>query len=652
MSDEKEIYRLAAMGDVMLSRDVGRHFVDKPQDFLFDDIRGVLKDHDLIFLNLENPVGTKGTPHRIQDPQVTFCCHPDSLQVLKNLGVTAVSLGNNHMLDYGDIALRETVEHLDALGIKHAGAGRNYEEANRPLLMECKGRKIAFLSYVFIYSASTRMATRNKPGVSDHRIDRILPVIKNLSLSGYLAIVSIHWGHEYSFFPLPYQMRQARRMIDNGASIILGHGPHYPQGIENYNGGQIVYSLGNFIFDEPYVFANRSFIYSVEVTKKNTPQKKRIYPVHLNNHVATLVYGAEKERLENLVRILSDLYPRKSKTFWKTVNNDYFSDIVHRVFRMKSLKFISLPPMSFYFGIGFKNLIKKIKIKNILFIGKYPLKGILTLCRLVIPVGQRKDFVVWLNKQGWHYGTNSIIRDLAVTSPKAFHKFIWANHLRSYAKWYDSETLFDEHKMNGSTVTNDIFFNDLSDVIEKLGLDPSEDIRSVLEVGCSLGHVLRFIEKNIFTRAEKLVGVDIDREAINKGTAYLESVRSKVHLICGDMEKLDRLVGNDRFDLIFAAGVLSYLDARDAAALVSDMYRRTNRILALVGLACTSADNRELSTSRLSLEKHNQWIHNFEAMVEEAGGRVVRRRWEGAKVHDQALYFVFATKPDLYKPES
>ena len=74
-----------------------------------------------------------------------------------------------------------------------------------------------------------------------------------------------HWGYEYSFYPLPYQMRSARQMIDAGASVILGHGPHYPQGIERYRDGRIVYSLGNFIFDEPHKYANRSFVFGVEI---------------------------------------------------------------------------------------------------------------------------------------------------------------------------------------------------------------------------------------------------------------------------------------------------------------------------------------------------------------------------------------------------
>ena len=320
---------------------------------------------------------------------------------------------------------------------------------------------------------------------------------------------------------------------------------------------------------------------------------------------------------------------------------------------MKSLKFTFLPPVSFHFSVGFKNLVKKIKFKNVLFFPKFSLKDMIPfskrMIRLIFPLGLRKRFALWLNHQQWlssHcYLIEGIIRDFMKSNPKAFHKFMWANHIRSYATWYDSVTLFESNKMNGSTRTCYEFFNDLNAVIKDLGLDPSRDIRTVLEVGCSLGHILRLIEKDISPDSTELVGVDIDRKAIDKGTGYLKSVGSKVRLICGDMEELDCLVSNRDFDFIFAAGVISYLDANDATKVVANMLRRAKKIVALVGLASTAGDNRELATSQLSIAHRSQWVHNFEAMLEAAGGRVVRRRWERAESNNnQALYFVFATK--------
>ena len=357
------------MGDIMLDRAVGQHFRSQPDAFAMPEIATVLRDYDLVFANLENPVGVNGSPHPIQNPNVTFCCHPESLKVLKNLGVSVVSLGNNHMLDYGPVSLEETLHYLDANGIRHVGAGRNYEEANRPLLTTIKGNQVAILSYVFLYSASTERATRSTAGVSDHRIHVIIPRIRDLVRAGYQVLVSVHWGAEYSFFPLPYQMRQARQMIDAGATMIIGHGPHYPQGIETYKGGKIIYSLGNFIFDEPFLYANRSFIYGIEIEKSNQLGNEKMYPVHIRNHVPSLVRGKDEERMRRLVKKLSELYGTRRKRFWQRQNSLYFGDIVHRVQYMKSLKFIALPPVSFYMEVGARNYARKLlprRLKHLL----------------------------------------------------------------------------------------------------------------------------------------------------------------------------------------------------------------------------------------------------------------------------------------------
>lgn len=358
--------RLAAMGDVMLARDVGRHFAAAPEDFRMPDIRNVLNGFDLVCLNLENPVGVKGSPDPVQDPHVTFRAGPETLEVLKGLGVTLVSLGNNHMLDYGSACLAETLELLDGAGIQWVGAGRNYEEANRPLLLEVKGRRIAVLSYAFIYSANTRMAGRHQAGVADHRLSRILPRIRELKRSGHDVIVSVHWGKEYSLYPLPYQMRQARRMIDHGAALILGHGPHYPQGIEQYRRAQIVYSLGNFIFDEPQKFARRSFIYGAELDASGSVGQSEIYPVHLDRHVPVLMDGERKARLQRLVGNLSAAYPKKDRGFWRDVSHAYLTDLCGRVVRTRSVKYLRVPPWSFYRDVGLAGIVRKFKPANMM----------------------------------------------------------------------------------------------------------------------------------------------------------------------------------------------------------------------------------------------------------------------------------------------
>ncbi len=264
--------------------------------------------------------------------------------------------------------------------------------------------------------------------------------------------------------------------------------------------------------------------------------------------------------------------------------------------------------------------------------------------RMALPISLRKHIAVWLNSQrwssGWDYLTQGILRDFQKNDPKAFHKFFWSNHILSYAKQYDSEQLFDINRMEPS---RRIFFNDLISAIQEIGLDPAKDIHSVLEVGCSLGYLLRFIETDILPNTKELVGIDIDGDAINKGADYLKMAGSRIRLIHGDMEDLDQLVGNRTFDLVFAAGVLSYLNSNDASRLIAKMLSRTEKLLALIGLAHTTTNNSDLPQSMLDDSRGNQWVHNFRSMVEAAGGHVLKCRWEGDRLFNyQTLYAVFA----------
>ena len=195
---------------------------------------------------------------------------------------------------------------------------------------------------------------------------RILPKIgRSVGPATMSSSCSIGEGST-RFYPLPYQMRQARRMIDEGASLILGHGPHYPQGIEHYRGAPIVYSLGNFIFDEPHKFANRSFIYGVELDGAGRVRRSEIFPVHLERHVPALVHGERKLRLERLIDNLGAAYPQKRRQFWNDISHAYLTDLCGRVMRTKSAKYLFVPPWSFYRDVGLARIFRKLRPANML----------------------------------------------------------------------------------------------------------------------------------------------------------------------------------------------------------------------------------------------------------------------------------------------
>jgi SAM-dependent methyltransferase len=263
--------------------------------------------------------------------------------------------------------------------------------------------------------------------------------------------------------------------------------------------------------------------------------------------------------------------------------------------------------------------------------------------RSAIPLAARMRFVTWLTRRSWvpmrDRMAMGLVRDLLARDPKQFHKFAWANHLMAYARWYDSEDeLFAFEQMQPTRIE---LFRDLVAALEEQNVRPSE-VRSFLEVGCSLGYLLRYAELNVFPDCTDIVGIDIDAEAIRKGQQVLARAGSRVVLRAGDMEQLESLVGPRGFDVTLGAGVLSYLNEADALRMVEQLLSRTRKVLALAGLACVERNNNCLTRSAPSPGHAGQWIHNFEALVARAGGRVVRTRWDPKQYNFQTICFVFA----------
>lgn len=349
---------VSAVGDVMLARGVNRKFDIDENAFRLEEFRAIFRSSDIVLANLETPISGRGTPNPRQERLVTFRASPNTISVLKNMGVTAVTLATNHALDYGPDALIDTMNYLDRAGIGHFGAGRNDAEANRPLIVDVDGQSVALLGSVFIYSVSTKRATRSAAGVADYNLSRLTRAVRSLARQ-HRVIVSIHWGLEYSFYRLPYLTRHARKLIDAGAEIVLGHGTHYPQGIETYKGRQIVYSPGNFIFDEKAKFAKRGFIFTGKIGTQ-LDKDFSITPFVLRDCVPSLEFGPAAKRFVYFIENLDRIYQRKNRRFWQRINNRYFRYIVRIASHARSVRFFFVPPLSFYAGVGVRNYFRKL----------------------------------------------------------------------------------------------------------------------------------------------------------------------------------------------------------------------------------------------------------------------------------------------------
>jgi SAM-dependent methyltransferase len=231
--------------------------------------------------------------------------------------------------------------------------------------------------------------------------------------------------------------------------------------------------------------------------------------------------------------------------------------------------------------------------------------------------------------------------------PNEYHKFLWANHM-AYAHTYEVKRRFGEGNLHESRI---MFLAELQRVMAVMKADPA-DVESVLDIGCSLGYLLRHVEKTLFTQAHRVTGVDIDVYAVREGQRYLSNVGSSVRLLSGDMEKLADIIAHERYDVVICTGALMYLDEAKATRMVSVILEHTNLIACFAGLASPGVDNATLDASTVR-DEDLTFIHNIDAMVSKAKGRVIDRCWEGMRTVDgNTIYFVFARPQGSHLPRS
>lgn len=208
-----------------------------------------IQSADYFAVNEEFPFSSRGT--QAADKQYTFRLAPEKVSMFKEMGIDAVTLANNHALDYGTDALLDTCEILDRAGILHTGAGKDLDTAKQPVVFEKNGQRVALIGATRVIPQADWAATKGHPGMLSSyevSVEPLLAQIAECHASGDRVVVLIHWGIERDETPQEYQRALARRYIDAGADLVIGSHPHVLQGIEYYKGKPIFYSLGNFVF--------------------------------------------------------------------------------------------------------------------------------------------------------------------------------------------------------------------------------------------------------------------------------------------------------------------------------------------------------------------------------------------------------------------
>ncbi|MCP4426697.1 MAG: CapA family protein [Chloroflexi bacterium] len=244
---------LTAVGDLMLARDLGAAIEQGNLAYPFALVSHLLQAADLTVGNMESALGDIGQPAAKSYP---FAAPPAAAQALAQAGFDIITLANNHAMDYGPEALLQGLRLLHEQNIAAIGAGTNAEAAYQPHFAEVDGLRLAFLGYVNVpvearsnFDARSWTAGQDAPGLAWGEPEQIFADVTAVAPQADLVIVILHSGWEYVEEPSEIQMAAARAAIDGGADLVIGHHAHILQGVEFYNGGAIVYGLGNFAFD-------------------------------------------------------------------------------------------------------------------------------------------------------------------------------------------------------------------------------------------------------------------------------------------------------------------------------------------------------------------------------------------------------------------
>lgn len=243
-------------GDIMLGRSVAGVSLKKNDlNYPFEKVANITNSPDVTIGNLENPFVADCPP---SSDGLKFCADPKMISGLNYAGFDIVNLANNHMANYGIDGTTQTENYLKNAGIDYVGIGNI-------VIKNIKGIKFGFIGFDFV---------DKKPSDTDYKL------VKNSKNEVDILVVMVHWGIEYTSQPTNTQITIGRKLISSGADVVAGSHPHWVQTTEYLTGKPIFYSLGNFVFDQPWS----------EETKKGLAVKLTYHSNKLSNVVSMPIY--------------------------------------------------------------------------------------------------------------------------------------------------------------------------------------------------------------------------------------------------------------------------------------------------------------------------------------------------------------------------
>lgn len=286
-------------GDVCPRGRVENAFINGEEEKILNDLLPVFKDADFRVINLECPLITEETPIKKDGPVLGV--HFNTINGLRAIGIDAVNLANNHILDHGEEGLKSTIESCKKHNIDFFGAAKNLEEAQKPLIRIIGGKRFCFMG---VAEHEFSIAKDYSWGANPLDPIKIIRTLKTYNNSFDFLIVLVHGGKEYYRNPTPKQQDFCRFLVEEGADAVICQHSHCAGTYEYYNDKPIVYGQGNFIFENlgrNTKMWNEGFLVSLAFNEDKVTTKFIPFTQSKDQLGVLLMQGKEKkEFLRNL----------------------------------------------------------------------------------------------------------------------------------------------------------------------------------------------------------------------------------------------------------------------------------------------------------------------------------------------------------------
>lgn len=310
--EQKQMIDLIVTGDFCPAREL------LPMNPFSQEITELFHSTTYVIVNLEAPLTIRGKAIDKTGPNLRLS--PEYAQILKDSGVNCVSLANNHIGDYGEDGVLDTIRYCKEAGLDIVGAGINLGEASKPLIADIDGHQVAILNYC---EREFGIATISQAGANPYDTIDAVRSIRDLRSSYEKIVVIYHGGLEHLHYPTISMVKNFRFLVENGADAVFSHHTHAYSGYEYYNGKFIQYGLGNFFFSMKAKTYDKRWNSGVIVRHNLSmvSNNMNLIPVEQNQDIGivNLCKSGTKEQLLDHVLEINEIVKTDSKLYdmWK-----------------------------------------------------------------------------------------------------------------------------------------------------------------------------------------------------------------------------------------------------------------------------------------------------------------------------------------------